>query len=30
MGIADVKAVDGKLRVIFDPTLGQASKATAQ
>jgi Protein of unknown function (DUF1439) len=29
MGIADVKVVDGKLRVIFDPTLAQAPKTTA-
>jgi Protein of unknown function (DUF1439) len=29
MGIADVKVVDGKLRVVFDPTLSQAPKATA-
>jgi hypothetical protein len=26
MGIADVKVVDGKLRVIFDPMLAQAAK----
>lgn len=26
MGIADVKVVDGKLRVIFDPTLAQGAK----
>lgn len=26
MGIADVRVVDGKLRVIFDPTLSQAPK----
>lgn len=26
MGIADVKVVNGKLRVIFDPTLAQAAK----
>jgi Protein of unknown function (DUF1439) len=26
MGIADVKVVDGKLRVIFDPMLGQSAK----
>lgn len=26
MGIADVRVVDGKLRVIFDPTLTQAAK----
>jgi Protein of unknown function (DUF1439) len=26
MGIADVKVVDGKLRVIFDPTLSQTPK----
>jgi hypothetical protein len=28
MGIADVKVVDGKLRVVFDPTLSQTPKAT--
>jgi hypothetical protein len=26
MGIADVKVVNGKLRVIFDPTLAQSVK----
>ena len=26
MGVADVRVVDGKLRVIFDPTLSQAPK----
>jgi Protein of unknown function (DUF1439) len=29
MGIADVKVVDGKLRVVFDPALAQASKISA-
>lgn len=29
MGIADVKVVDGKLRVTLDPGLAQAAKATA-
>jgi hypothetical protein len=28
MGIADVKVVNGKLRVIFDPTLAQAPKTS--
>jgi hypothetical protein len=28
MGIADVKVVNGKLRVVFDPLLAQAPKAT--